>query len=133
MTKKIDIEERVARAQQLRAAIGEPAGLVGEARRLLAATPAACTHLVAFSSEGFAVAAVTTALALEGGRELGVERASHLAPLDPGPEREQWRWMSVEQALGLGQARPWVRQWAAQRGGGEPLAPSVRWHLAKVA
>jgi hypothetical protein len=127
------VEQRIIRAQELRRALSEPTGLVETARELLAVTPGACTHLVAFSPEGHAVAAAAAALASVDGRELGVERASHVAPLHPGPASKRWRWMSVEEGLDLGPVRPWVAQWAVERGGGEPLAPSVRGRFAQVA
>ena len=133
MSTKMDIDARLERARHLRAAISHADGLVHEARHLLAAAPRACTHLVAFSPEGHAVAAAAAALALVEGRPLGVERASHVAPLHPGPAEPTWRWVSVEMALGLGPVRPWVARWAEERGGGKALTPSIRRRLAQVA
>lgn len=130
---KMDIRDRIQRAAHVRAALADPRALTELARDLLAATPAACTHLVAFSDEGQAVASAASVLALGDGRDLAVQRASHLAPLHPGPEQAGWRWMSVEQALGFGPVRPWVARWAQQRGGEQPLEPSVGRHLAQVA
>lgn len=120
------------RVQQLRNAVVDPVSLVSIANELLAVTPARCTQLVAFCPEGHAVAAAAAAVALAEGRELGVHLASHLAPLASGPSRESWQWVSVENALGLGPVRPWVARWALQRGGGDPLAPSVTRRLAQV-
>lgn len=127
-----EIDTRLARVQQLRAAVVDPVALVAEANQLLMLTPRQCTHLIAFCPEGHAVASAAATLALADGRELGVHLASHLAPLAPAPAREGWRWMSVEQALGLGPVRPWVARWARQRGGEEALAPSVARQLAQV-
>ena len=129
----MDINARIERAAHLRVAVSGPQSLENIARDLLAVTPMSCTHLVAFSPEGHAIAAAAAVLALGDGRELGVERASHLAPLHSGPAHRAWRWMSVEEGLEIGPVRPWVAQWAALRGGGEPLTPLVRGRLAQVA
>lgn len=126
------MDTRIQRVQELRTAVVDPVALVGEANELLSVTPGECTHLVAFCSEGHAVAAAAAAIALAGGRKLGVHLASHLAPLAPGPTAKDWRWMAVEHALGLGPVRPWVARWASQRGGGAALVPSVTRHLAQV-
>jgi hypothetical protein len=123
----MDTKVRIERAQRIRAAVANPVSLVDAARHVLAQTPLRCTHLVAFCSEGHAVAAAASALALAGGRELAVARASHLEPLHRGPGKRAWRWISVEEALGAGPVRPWVVQWAEDRGGGQPL------HLEHVA
>lgn len=130
---KMDINARIERVAQIRVAMADPRALVGIARELLAATPLTCSHLVAFCDEGQAVASVASVLALDAGRVLAVQRASHVTPLNPGPQQAGWQWMSVEQALGFGPVRPWVARWAEQRGGDRPLEPLVGRHLAQVA
>jgi len=131
---EMDIEARIARAQQLRATVTNPAALADRARRLIAATPNGCEHLVAYSPEGHAIAAAASALAVGHGQRLSVHLASHLAPLAAGPAAGAlWEWMSAEEALGLGPVRPWVVRWAQTRGGATPTSPRRRPALAQVA
>jgi hypothetical protein len=134
MEQEMDAAGRIRRAQQLRATVTDPTALVACARRLLDATPRQCRHLVAFCPEGQAVAAAASALAMTDGWALSARRASHVAPLAPGPEDAGgWLWMSVEEALGLGPVRAWVMRWAQERGGKAPLAPMRQPLLAEVA
>lgn len=123
--------ERVARASELRAAIREPALLLAEAERVLRLVPDECDTLLAWSDEGYAVAAAASVLAAGRGTDLALERASHLAPLAPAPALA-WSWASVEQLLGLGEVRPWARQWADDRGG-RPLPVAARSDFELVA
>lgn len=133
MHKEFDIRQRFDRVHELRVAVHEPDALVEWAQRLLVATPAGCRVLVAFSPEGHAIGAAASALAHQQGRVLALERASHIAPLAPGARPIGWRWMNVEEALGLGRVRPWVAKWARERGAGEPTEPARPTTLAQVA
>ena len=133
MEQQMDVAARVARAQELRQAVRRPSALVACARELLDATPRRCHHLVAFCTEGYALGAAASALAVADGWEIAALRASHLAPLAPAPDGAPWQWMSVEEAFGLGPVRFWVARWAELRGGEKPLAPSRKLALADVA
>jgi hypothetical protein len=133
MSEEIDIQQRFDRAHELRVAVHEPAALVEWAQHLLVATPPGCDVLVAFSPEGHAIGAAASALAHEQGRVLALDRASHIAPLAPGTRPSGWRWINVEEALGLGRVRPWVGKWARERGAGEPTEPAQPTTLAQVA
>jgi hypothetical protein len=108
--------KRIEQANHLRTVARDPAELSMTAKRLLATVPDNCDVLVAWSNEGFGIAAAAAVLANEDGRRLGVERASHVAPLGPAPAA-QWTWINVEHALGVGAVRPWAKDWAERRGG----------------
>lgn len=125
--------KRLNRIQQVRQAMHDPASLSEWAESVLAMTPDECKVLVAFSPEGAAIGATASVLALQHGRYLPVYRASHVAPLAPGPDERPWHWMNVEEALGLGPVRPWVVVWARERGAMEPTQPLPASSLAQVA
>lgn len=134
MDQKIDIDVRLARVQRLRAAVTEPGALEACAQSLIDAAPPGCTHVVAFSPEAHAVAAAASVLAVAQGRPLSVHLASHVAPLNRGPDwPPSWEWMNAEEALGLGRVREWVVRWAEERGGASPTAPRHGVRLAQVA
>jgi hypothetical protein len=105
-----------ARAAELRTALGRPSALRAEAERLLDHTPAGC-DLLAWSPEGYNVALVASVIADENRRSLTVHRASLIAPLAPRLREEPWRWVSVEELLGLGGVRGWATAWATAHGG----------------
>jgi hypothetical protein len=130
---EIDIARRCDRAQELRAIVVQPLALAACARQLLAEIPPSCEYLVAFSVEGYAVGAATSALSAADGRLVHLLRASHIAPLSPHPESRSWSWMNVEEALGLGPPRSWVVAWSRERGGAPPLSPASSPGLAEVA
>lgn len=129
----MDLSLRITKAHDLRICVAQSTALLATARELLLATPPRCELLVAFCPEGYAVGAAASVLAANEGRELPVQRASHLTPLDHGRSGTGWLWMSVEQALGLGPVRPWVASWARERGGEGPLLPERRDPLVEAA
>lgn len=130
----MDIDARLAQVQRLRATVTDPRALAACAQTLIDAAPPGCTHVVAFSPEGHAVAAAASALAVAQGRPLSAHLASHVAPLNLGPDRPaSWQWMNAEEALGLGRVRQWVVHWAKDRGGASPSAPRHGDRLAEVA
>lgn len=114
--------DRVRRVSELRQALQTAEGLVAEANRLLAEVPSECDAVVAFSEEGYAVAAAASVAAKGKGRNLAAHRASTLRPLAPAPHSHGWKWSSAEEALGIGPARQWVLEWAEGRGGTGPIA-----------
>jgi hypothetical protein len=118
------LTERVERAQRLRTVVRDPVKLAAEAGRLLRLVPDSCDVLVSWSNEGFAIGAAAAVIALDEGRQLSIERASHLRPLDSIPA-SSWTWVNVEEALGIGDVRPWAKEWALRRGG-ELLTPRSR-------
>ena len=107
----------VERAAELRAALLDDQILRREATLVLDVLPSGC-DLIAWSPEGFTVAAVASVLAREQDREVRVHRASLLAPLAASPRLGAgWTWVTVEELLGLGHPRSWAIHWAEARGG----------------
>src|SRR5689334_7772169 len=98
---RANFDKIIQRVGELRSRIAEPALLVHEAQEVLGATPSSCEVLVAFSDEGHAVATACCALGFPK-RQLRVERASLLKPLEEGRGAVGWTWLGVEEALGLG-------------------------------
>jgi hypothetical protein len=116
-----DLPGRIAQADALRAMVRDPDELARAASALAGDTPDR-TILLAWSNEGFAVAAACSVVALRLGKQLTAERASHVAPLAPSPSATGWRWRGVEEALGFGPTRQWALEWATVRGG-QQIAP----------
>jgi hypothetical protein len=107
----------VTRAQSLREDLRDPVRLEQITRQALSRLPETCEVVVAFSVEGYAVAAACSALAMEEGRPIRIERATLLAPLASG-DFDGSSWASIEEALGFGPPRSWVVEWAESRGAG---------------
>jgi hypothetical protein len=104
------------RAVEIRAALLDARLLRREAKSVLSSLPLGC-DLLAWSPEGFAIAAVASVVADDLGREVNVHHASLIAPLAPLPDRGRWSWVAVEELLGLGPVRSWAAEWAYERGG----------------
>lgn len=118
----LGVAQIASRAEGIRYALLDATLLRREAELVLATLPLGC-DLLAWSPEGFTIAAVSSVLADEAGREVNVHRASLLAPLAESPQREDWTWVAVEELLGLGPAREWAVAWARAEGGRQHHAP----------
>jgi hypothetical protein len=120
------LRERAWKVATLRRELSNPEELHRRAGGVLDRTPLSCQVLVAFSNEGYAIGVAAACLAFRRGRRLEIHRASLLRPLAPACEVPGWSWMNVEEALGLGPVRSWVRGWADERGAGRRLPPMNR-------
>lgn len=127
------LDSRLNEVGRLRDALNDPARLLREAEGVLAGTPDRCQSLVSFCEEGAVIGAVCSAIAEQRGRRLPAKRASLLRPLSGVQEDAGWTWLSVEDALGLGAPRQWVREWADAHGAGALVRPHSKGLLAEVA
>jgi hypothetical protein len=114
-------QTRINRAAEIRASLRDSAATHREVEKVLADLPTDC-DLLAWSTEGYAVALAAAVIGHTDGRRIRVHRASLLTPLalTSAPERNRaWTWVAVEELLGLGPPRHWALEWARARGGRE--------------